>query len=137
MDTPHSSDGSHDVPIVAYGNLYIAPGYGTHRSGRYDSYAFNEVWCIGDSTPTSSGPVNWSMFRGNPAQTAGGGVLPVGPGGPTQLALKWKFTTGGAVISSPTIVNGVVYVGSGDKNIYALDANTGSKIWNFTTGYAV
>jgi outer membrane protein assembly factor BamB len=111
--------------FVAYGNVYLVP-VGT-----------GQVWCIGNSTPNSTGPVNWSMFRGNPAQTSGGGVLPAGPAGPTNMELKWKFNTGGAVGSSATIVNGVVYVGSGDKNIYAIDANTGSKIWSFTTGYYV
>ncbi|MFZ0318311.1 MAG: PQQ-binding-like beta-propeller repeat protein [Candidatus Sulfotelmatobacter sp.] len=36
--------------------------------------------------------------------------------------------------SSPAVANGVVYVGSGDGNIYALNANTGAKLWNYTTG---
>ena len=39
--------------------------------------------------------------------------------------------------SSPTVVNGLVYIGSDDYNVYALDANTGSKIWSFGTGYYV
>jgi len=36
--------------------------------------------------------------------------------------------------SSPAVVGGVVYVGSDDKNVYALDAANGAKIWSFTTG---
>jgi outer membrane protein assembly factor BamB len=44
---------------------------------------------------------------------------------------------GGAVTSSPTIVDGVCYVGSYDKNIYALDAVSGDIIWKFTTDYNV
>ena len=35
--------------------------------------------------------------------------------------------------SSPAVVNGIVYVGSNDKNVYALDANTGTKMWSYTT----
>ncbi len=127
---------THDAPIVAYGNLYAPIGHANEAiPNSFTDYG--EVWCIGTSTPTHSGPADWSMFRGNPAQTAGGGTNPVGSGGPTNMELKWKFQTGGAVISSPTIVNGVVYVGSQDKNIYAIDANTGNKIWNFTTGYMI
>jgi outer membrane protein assembly factor BamB len=38
---------------------------------------------------------------------------------PTVL---WSFTTGGAVDSSPAVVGGVVYVGSDDHQVYALDA---------------
>ena len=36
--------------------------------------------------------------------------------------LRWKFRSGGPIISSPAIVNGVVYFGSTDHHIYALAA---------------
>jgi outer membrane protein assembly factor BamB len=32
----------------------------------------------------------------------------------------WSFTTGGSVVSSPTVANGMVYVGSDDYNLYAF-----------------
>jgi hypothetical protein len=51
--------------------------------------------------------------------------------------LLWAFTTGGTVVSSPAVANGVVYVGSGDHNLYALDASTGDLLWSYTTGWAV
>ena len=38
------------------------------------------------------------------------------------------------VSSSPAVVNGVVYFGSDDRQVYALNAATGEKIWNFPTG---
>jgi eukaryotic-like serine/threonine-protein kinase len=50
---------------------------------------------------------------------------------------KWVFPTGEAVSSSPTVVNGVLYVGSNDSSVYALDASTGQQIWAFQTGGAV
>jgi outer membrane protein assembly factor BamB len=40
-------------------------------------------------------------------------------------------------LSSPVVANGVVYFGSGDTNIYALDAATGSLKWKFKTGDVV
>jgi len=55
---------------------------------------------------------------------------------PSNGMLKWNYTTGGAV-SSPAVVNGIVYVGSADNNTYALNATTGEKLWNYTTGGAV
>jgi hypothetical protein len=30
--------------------------------------------------------------------------------------------------------NGVVYVGSDDNNVYALNASTGALLWSYTTG---
>jgi outer membrane protein assembly factor BamB len=32
----------------------------------------------------------------------------------------WSYTTGNWVISSPAVVDGVVYVGSNDGNVYAF-----------------
>jgi outer membrane protein assembly factor BamB len=40
-------------------------------------------------------------------------------------------------LSSPCVVDGVVYVGSGDQHIYALDARTGTLRWAFETGDVV
>ena len=47
--------------------------------------------------------------------------------------LNWHYTTGGAVYSKPAVSNGIVYVGSADNNVYALDANTGAMMWKYTT----
>jgi outer membrane protein assembly factor BamB len=35
------------------------------------------------------------------------------------------------------VANGVVYVGSDDYNVYALNAKTGAKLWSYTTGSVV
>jgi outer membrane protein assembly factor BamB len=40
-------------------------------------------------------------------------------------------------LSSPTVVQGVVYIGSGDGNVYALDAGSGALRWRFKTGNVV
>ncbi len=54
--------------------------------------------------------------------------------GPAQ---KWAYQTGGAIHSSPAVVNGVVYVGSDDGNLYALDAASGTRKWAYQTGGAI
>ncbi|MFE5331308.1 protein kinase [Embleya sp. NPDC056575] len=55
----------------------------------------------------------------------------------TSTVRPWRFTTGDAVLSSPAVVNGVVYIGSQDKNVYAIDATTGTKKWAYTAGSGV
>ena len=40
----------------------------------------------------------------------------------------WHFETGGAVVSSPTVADGVVFFGSEDKKLYALNAADGAKV---------
>lgn len=74
-----------------------------------------------------------SMFRGNLAHT---GIYP-GAGVQKLQGIKWKFKTGGRVISSPAVANGMVFVGSTDKNLYAVDLATGAEKWKFTTGSGV
>ncbi|HEU4783647.1 MAG TPA: PQQ-binding-like beta-propeller repeat protein [Ktedonobacterales bacterium] len=43
----------------------------------------------------------------------------------------WSYLTGGAVLGTPTVANGIVYVGSQDNTLYALDARTGALRWRF------
>jgi eukaryotic-like serine/threonine-protein kinase len=39
--------------------------------------------------------------------------------------------------NSPAVVNGVVYAGSSDSNVYALNAATGSLLWKYTAGGSI
>jgi outer membrane protein assembly factor BamB len=107
---------------IAYGNMYIIPGSVTTAvdsisGAEYDT--MGQVWAFG--------PQSWQMWRKDPAHSA------VAQSGPTNLALLWNFSTTGAVTSSPSMVEGRVYVGSQDKNVYCLDALNGSLIWKFAT----
>jgi outer membrane protein assembly factor BamB len=38
------------------------------------------------------------------------------------------------VYSSPAVANGVLYIGSWDNNVYALNASTGTELWSYATG---
>jgi eukaryotic-like serine/threonine-protein kinase len=70
-----------------------------------------------------------SMFRGDLSHSG----IYAGVGVPKLKGIKWTFHTRGEMISSPAIANGVVYVGSNDGNLYAIDEKTGSKRWSFST----
>ena len=61
----------------------------------------------------------------------------IGPGNASKLTRAWSYATGGEVSSSPVVAGGVVYVGSADKKLYALDAATGARIWSYATAGAV
>ena len=59
----------------------------------------------------------------------------------------WNYATGGQIDSSPTVADGLVYVGCHDGKIYALNASTGmvgynselhnSVVWSYSTGNMV
>ncbi|MFD1820796.1 Outer membrane protein assembly factor BamB, contains PQQ-like beta-propeller repeat [Pseudarcicella hirudinis] len=50
---------------------------------------------------------------------------------------KWKFRTEGKIFSSPAVFNNVVYIGSEDKNLYAINTDDGKLKWKFPTDGAV
>src|SRR5260370_27794523 len=75
----------------------------------------------------SAGVFGQTTFHGNVART---GVYE--SAGPTQLkGVKWAFKTGGAIVSSPAIADGVVYITSLDCHLFAIDQETGKEKWNF------
>ena len=51
--------------------------------------------------------------------------------------LKWKFKTDGKIFSSPIVKNGMVYIGSEDGFLYAIDEKSGNLKWNFKTNGAI
>jgi outer membrane protein assembly factor BamB len=69
------------------------------------------------------------MFRGDLSHSGIYGAVGV----PKLKGVKWSFHTHGEVISSPAIADGVVYVGSNDGNLYAIDQRTGLKKWSYAT----
>jgi outer membrane protein assembly factor BamB len=69
------------------------------------------------------------MFRNDLAHSG----IYAAPGAPALHGVKWSFHTGGEVVSSPAVVNGVVYVGSNDGKLYAIDEQTGAQKWSFAT----
>lgn len=70
-----------------------------------------------------------TTFHGNNART---GVYQAA--GPKVLkGIKWQFKTQGAIISSPAIAKGIVYVGSSDGALYAVDQNSGQQKWKAQT----
>ncbi len=85
-----------------------------------DKYTtIDQVWGIGTRS--------WSMWRYDSSHSG------AGQSGPENLTLRWNFTAGGAVVSSPSVVDKRAYFGSMDKNIYCVDADNGALLWNFTT----
>lgn len=79
--------------------------------------------------PATQAGNDWPMFRHDLNHTG------TTDSGSADLAtLLWNYTTGAPVYSSPAVVDGCVFFGSRDSNIYCLNATTGQKIWNFSTG---
>jgi outer membrane protein assembly factor BamB len=102
--------------------------------------AFWVVWQVTGPThflgaPTSavaavSAPGEWAMSRGGPARAG------VAEGAATiQGRVVWTFPTSPLeqLAAAPAIVDGKVFLATGDKRILALDAATGAPLWQAAT----
>ena len=69
---------------------------------------------------------SWPKFHADAQNTGRGGK------GGAVGKVKWVHGIGRLVASSPALgVNGLLYVGCADDNLYALDAATGKRKWTF------
>ena len=78
-------------------------------------------------------PEDWHTFMHNLGFS---GVSPDNNLAP-PLELVWKFKTGGPLHASPVIANGILYIGSTDGKLYALDAKQWGVKWVFDAGDAI
>ena len=79
------------------------------------------------------GAIAQTTFHGDNARTG----AYQSPGIKKLKGVKWKFKTDAPVISSPVISNGVVFVGSVDTFLYAIDQATGQQKWKFGTNGSI
>lgn len=73
---------------------------------------------------------DWAMFGRDQTHTViSGPITNLPQGNVTAL-----FSVNGEICTSPVLANGILYFGSSDHRLYAIDAATGSQLWNFETG---
>ncbi|NJD53243.1 MAG: hypothetical protein FIB07_10285 [Candidatus Methanoperedens sp.] len=77
------------------------------------------------SAPISLGA--WQNIGGDPVHSGFADTAPI------PLELRWKYKIGGPDISAPVVNEGVLFIGSDDNNLYAIDVKTGKLKWSFPT----
>ena len=84
------------------------------------------------STAAAAAPSNPTapMFRGGPAHAG----VQAGAAPREFHRVRWTFPTGGGIVSSPVLLDGVIYFGSNDNNVYAVAADSGRQLWAHATG---
>jgi outer membrane protein assembly factor BamB len=113
-------------PAVANGIVY----FGSRDGGVYaNTESSSPLWTAGTSGPiafSSPAVANGIVFIGSDDDkvyafdAAGRQNCDLSEGYPARCTPLWTATTGGLVDSSPAVVNGTVYVGSGDGKVYAF-----------------
>jgi outer membrane protein assembly factor BamB len=112
-------------PAVVNGVVYVGSAGGV---AALDAASGSAIWTAPIGTDAAMVVSRGTLFVSND----GGGSLEALNA--ATGAVLWSFGTGGFVNGSPSVANGIVYVGSDDDNVYALNATTGSLVWSYTTG---
>ncbi len=147
-------DGARSVYALNAATGALIWTYATDSDVDSSAAVVNGVVYIGNNAPgfyalnASTGALLWRFYaNGNPGDScsnpsvanglvyigcysfyAGNSVYAVDAA--TQL-IVWQGAFG---VNSPTIANGVAYVGSTDDKVYALEASTGALLWSYATG---
>jgi len=82
----------------------------------------------------STTAADWPSYGHDAQRTGVSDDTILSPANASQLTVRWKFKTGDKIASSPTVVNGVAYVGSWDGYEYALNTADGSLKWKAFLG---
>jgi outer membrane protein assembly factor BamB len=125
-------------PVIAYGRLYIAnlPG----KLFAIDSKSGKIAWkkdlkrCTAASPAVADGVVYqplMDLYPCDPHEKSAPGYM-VALDADTGKEL-WRFRAG-VIESSPLLVDGLLYFGSWDRKLYALDVKTHKVRWAFTAG---
>lgn len=133
-------------PTVVDGMVYLGSADG-------HIYAFDVTGCQGKTTCQPA----WTTSTGgfiNASPAVANGILYIGSNDKTLYAYNtgqclniapnancpslWTWTAPAQTTqpfeSSPTVANGVLYIGAEDGNLYAYSAQSGTKLWSYPTG---
>ncbi len=70
---------------------------------------------------------NWQNYGGDLAHSGYSESAPI------PLELRWKYKVGDTEISAPIIDKGILFVGSDNNDLYAIDAFMGELKWRYST----
>ncbi|MBP1928954.1 outer membrane protein assembly factor BamB [Methanolinea mesophila] len=115
-------------------SMEVPAEYVAH-SGRVEITVYDRA--SGESSNTVTFPVTdnpaTATARKFRSDLANSGVYDDGGKRPVPTVL-WAYDTGSPVSSSPSVADGVVYIGSHNRNLYALDALSGDLLWQYDSG---
>lgn len=89
------------------------------------------------ATPTPAGQDAWPFYGHNLSDTRATTRAGISSDNITSLTPSWEVEVGGPVTATPVVSEVVVYVGSWDGNLYAIDLESGTINWTYDSGAAV
>jgi outer membrane protein assembly factor BamB len=136
---PFATQGAVAIPpTVGKTQVFVASDIGnTHFLRALDAKTGLLIWQYTRNQPPECMCSQAAIVSGNLlfAQSDGHSLYAFAPNGAAPSRRLWQFPGNGAALTSPVVADGRVVFGSGDHNVYALDAKTGAVKWTATTGY--
>jgi polyvinyl alcohol dehydrogenase (cytochrome) len=91
------------------------------------------------TTPIANNTSNWTSYLHGPAHNSYNvGTTTISPSNVAQLAPVWQFTpspqNNNGFLASPTVANGIVYIGSENGYFYAFNEATQAIVWSVFLG---
>jgi quinohemoprotein ethanol dehydrogenase len=93
--------------------------------------------CAFSIEPLMAQTLNWAYYGNDLYNTRFQDIDQINPSNVSQLKPAWTFNTGVApdpnmsMEMTPLIINGTMYITSGDDDVFALNPTTGAKIWHY------
>jgi outer membrane protein assembly factor BamB len=125
-------------PTVGKSQVFVASDIGqTHFLRALNAQNGFLIWQYTRNQPPECMCSQASIVSGDLlfAQSDGHSLYAFAPNGAAPSKRIWQFAGDGAPLTTPVVADGLVVFGSGDHNVYALDAKTGAQKWTGTTGY--
>jgi outer membrane protein assembly factor BamB len=118
------------APVYNNGRLYLGGKNGIFYC--VDATNGNILWQYNTGNSGDNGIFSSAAFYDNKVFFGGGDNLVHALN--LDGSVAWTFQARSGIISSPSIANGILFVGGEDRTFYALDTETGTKLWSYTTG---
>jgi PQQ-dependent dehydrogenase (methanol/ethanol family) len=92
--------------------------------------------CAFSIEPLFAQELDWPYYGADVYNSRFADIDQINPGNVAQLKPAWTFHTGVfdpnmAMEMTPLVVNGVMYITTGDDDVFALNPKTGAQIWHY------
>src|ERR1700677_916023 len=92
--------------------------------------------CAFSIEPLFAQTLNWPNYGNDLSNSRYANIDQINPSNVAQLKPAWTFHTGisdpnMAMEMTPLVVNGVMYITTGDDDVFALTPTTGKQIWHY------
>src|SRR3984885_11425495 len=92
--------------------------------------------CAFSVEPLLAQTLNWAYYGNDVSNSRYADIDQINPSNVSQLKPAWTFHTGisdpnMAMEMTPLVINGVMYITTGDDDVFALNPTTGAQIWHY------